>query len=100
MRLAHDISFGFVFAFVGLIHAPVRAADAAIVVALQSGRKFAGEIDPASNADELVLKTATADITVRRPIQWERIVEATVDGKRVDIAKLRHETEEKRGTGN
>jgi len=89
MRRMCNVSFGFVFAVLGLIHAPAGAADPAIVVALQSGRRFAGEIDPASSAEQLVLKTATGDITVRRPIRWESIVEATVDGKSVEVAKLR-----------
>jgi hypothetical protein len=89
MRLVRNISLGFVLAFIGLMNMPVQAADAAIVVALQSGRKFAGEIDPASSAEQLVLKTTTGGITVQRPIQWKRIVEATVDGKRVEVAGLR-----------
>src|SRR5436853_266108 len=89
MRLVRDISFGIVFAFIGSIYQPVNAADSAIVVALQSGRKFAGEIDPASTAEQLVLKMTTGGITVQRPIRWERIVEATREGKRVEVAVLR-----------
>jgi len=89
MRLVRNKWFGFVFAILGSLHAPAGADDSAIAVTLKSGRSFAGEIDPTSSGEQLVLKAATGDITVRRPIGWERIVEATVDGKRVDVVTLR-----------
>src|SRR4051794_9264277 len=101
MRLVRDVSFGIVFAFIGSIYPPVNAADSAIVVALQSGRKFAGEVDPASNAEQLVLKTTTGGITVQRPIRWERIVEVTMDGKRVEVGTLRQDARGRgQGTGD
>src|SRR3954454_18834662 len=101
MRLGRNISLGFVLAFIGLIHAPAGAAAGPIAATGQSGRLFAGEIDPASNAEQLVLKTTTGGITVQRPIRWERIVEVTMDGKRVEVGTLRQDARGRgQGTGD
>jgi len=89
MRIVRRVVIGFLVAFVGAAAARLQAADSPIVVTVQSGRKFVGEIDPTSNAEQLVLKTSNEGLTLRRAIRWERIVEATADGQRVEVTKLR-----------
>ena len=52
MPLVRNVLVCSVLAFVGALPAPIGAADSAIVVAVQSGRKFAGDMDAASSAEQ------------------------------------------------
>lgn len=65
------------------------AEEATLVVRLTSGRHFTGTLDPASTREELVLRTEASGISMRRPIRWERVVEATLDGEPVEVERLR-----------
>lgn len=56
---------------------------------LTSGRQFAGTIDARSNDQELVLCSSSGGFAIRRPIQWERIVSATLGGELITVAELR-----------
>ena len=68
-----------------------HAAEPEVVLQLASGRQFHGVIDAASTADTLVLRTTTGSVTIRRPIRWERIEQATTSGQVVDLPKLREQ---------
>jgi len=70
--------------------AGARAADE-IQVRLKSGRWFSGYVDARTDHERLWLRTDAAGMEVRRPIAWERIVEATVDGRRLDASELRQQ---------
>jgi hypothetical protein len=76
-----------------------HGAEPAVVVHLASGRQFRGEIDSASTAQMLVLRTTTGNITLRRPIDWQRIVRLEVDGQAVEVAKVRAAASRDRGAG-
>lgn len=66
-----------------------RAAEPALTLRLASGREFSGAIDAESNGETLVLRSTSRGMTVRRPIRWERIAAAALDGKAVTIDELR-----------
>jgi hypothetical protein len=65
-----------------------QGKEAELVVQLASGRQFKGVIDSASTAQQLVLRSNSGGITLRRPIRWDRVQQATIDGKRVEVATL------------
>ncbi len=69
--------------------AGARAAEPQVVVDVASGRQFRGTLDSTSTADQLVLRTEQAGVTLRRSIRWGRVVRATEDGMPVEIAELR-----------
>jgi hypothetical protein len=71
------------------IAAIAHGAELELVVQLASGRQFKGAIDPTSTAEQLVLRTTIDGITLRRPIRWERVARATVDGQPAEVARLR-----------
>jgi hypothetical protein len=66
-----------------------HAAEQEVVLQLASGRQFHGTIDATSTADKLVLRTTDGGLILWRPIRWERIERATINGQPVDVAKLR-----------
>lgn len=68
--------------------AQCQAADAELIVELTSGRQFRGTLDAASTNADLVLRSGAGGMTIRRPIRWERIERATLDGQPVEIAAL------------
>jgi len=72
-----------------LIAAAARADERPLVVALASGRQFRGTLDPKSSGEELVLKSGSESVTIRRPIRWERIVRATLAGVAIEVDELR-----------
>src|SRR5688500_14344434 len=58
----------------------LQAAEPVLALELQSGRRFAGDIDAQSGDQSLVLRVSKGGMTIRRPIRWERIVSATLEG--------------------
>lgn len=66
---------------------PTRAAEA--VVRLASGRQFAGTIDGRAGAERLWLRTTYGGVTIRRPIAWDRVVAASLDGTELSVAAFR-----------
>jgi hypothetical protein len=81
------------------IAALVDAAQPPLVVNLASGRQFRGELDEASTAEQLVLRTTVGGLTLRREILWQRIERAELDGQSVEVAKLRSDAARTRGSG-
>ncbi len=65
------------------------AQDASLVVQVQSGRQFRGVIDAGSTDQQLVIRSLSGGVTLRRPIRWERIAAATLDGQPVTPAELK-----------
>jgi hypothetical protein len=69
---------------------PQGAAAAKVVtVEATSGRTFTGQVDAQTNAARLVLRTSRGGAHLLRPIEWSRIVKATLDGQQVEPARLR-----------
>jgi hypothetical protein len=74
----------------GLETSTVCAAEPQVIVNVTSGRQFAGVVDEASDAQQLVLRSDHGSIKLWRPIRWERVVSATVDGKPLDVSSLKN----------
>src|SRR5262245_20127126 len=66
-----------------------RGAEGELIVRVAWGRQFHGTIGSGSTAEQLVLRTNSDGITLSRPIRWDVIREAKVDGQEVEAAKLR-----------
>jgi hypothetical protein len=76
----------------GILLLSVRSAPASepeLILRLASGRQFTGTIDPKSNDTGIVLRSTRGGMTVRRPVAWDRIVAATVDGRAATVEELR-----------
>jgi hypothetical protein len=80
-----------------LIGADASAAEPTVVVEVTSGRQFQGVLDGSSTVERLVLQTTANGITLRRPISWNRIVSASVDGRLATVAEL--QAAAKKGSG-
>ena len=68
--------------------ASVVAGQEPVSVSLASGREFSGLVDQHTTADQFWLKSSQAGAAVVRPIAWERIDEARIDERVVDIAEF------------
>jgi hypothetical protein len=66
-----------------------RAAEPVLTLRLASGREFTGVIDAESAGETLVLRSSSRGMTIRRPIRWERIAAAAIDGKPATNDELR-----------
>lgn len=65
---------------------PKPAQEVTLVVA--SGRRFHGQVDPQSGPQALVLRSEALGVTLWRPIAWERIVAAEVQGQPISLVEL------------
>ena len=74
-----------------------QGAEPELAVRLASGRQFQGAIDPTSTTEQLVLRTVSGGITLRRPIRWESVQQAMVDGNKVEVASLRASAAKNKG---
>lgn len=59
-----------------------------VTVTLRSGRQMTGVVDPRSDAKQLWLKYGTAAVTVLRPIAWQSVESAEVDGREIELSEL------------
>jgi len=67
-----------------------QAAEPALTLRLASGREFAGAIDSQTSDQALVLRSHSGSgMTIRRPIQWDRIIGATQGGQTLTVEELR-----------
>jgi hypothetical protein len=73
-------------------HASAKAAQL-LTVQLTSGRIFTGLVDPRTNDERLVLRFERDGATLRRPIQWDRIVRALAGEQEIELARLREVAE-------
>jgi hypothetical protein len=84
----------------GGLLAQTTATRELVAVKLASGREFSGTIDASSTAEQLVLRSDTGGITLRRPVRWERLAAAAIDGKPVEIGDVKRLAEARgRGSG-
>src|SRR5262245_17605366 len=68
--------------------APVASAKL-LTVELASGRQFTGFVDVTTNQERLVLRFARDGATLKRPIEWSRVVRAAVDGTAIEPERVR-----------
>ncbi|PQO26547.1 hypothetical protein [Blastopirellula marina] len=68
-----------------------RAGAAEIAVSLESGRTLTGTVSAKTDDAQLWLASGSGGLKVLRPIDWDRIVSAEVDGEAVTIEQLRAE---------
>jgi hypothetical protein len=81
------ISLG--FALVTLLAGPpARSADS-VAVEVRSGRTFAGDLDPQSDAQHLWLRTERGSAAVLRPIDWDWVVRVSIAGQELSGEDLR-----------
>ncbi len=64
-------------------------ADESISVRLASGRIFTAKIDPCSDATQLWLRWQHGSAVVRRPIQWDRVVQVQVADEAISGEQFR-----------
>lgn len=64
-------------------------AGDAITVWLTSGRTFTASVDAKSNDQQLVLRFGEGDVTIRRPIDWQRITKAEQNEQPLAIDDLK-----------
>lgn len=65
------------------------ASAAEIAVSLESGRTLTGTVSAKTDDDQLWLAAGSGGLKMLRPIDWDRIVSAKVDGEPVTIEQLR-----------
>jgi hypothetical protein len=65
--------------------------DPPVMVELTSGRQFTGQLHPRSDADKLWLRFGHDSAYILRPIDWDRITQVTIAGKRVSLPQFRRE---------
>jgi hypothetical protein len=87
MQAARTLSVVFIVVCGSAISA--AADDRLVELSVAGGRQYHGVIDPSSNQDKLVLRTGRNGITLLRPIAWDRIVAAKLDGDSIDPPKLK-----------
>jgi len=68
--------------------APLRAEDSRLTVKLASGREFTAHVDRRTD-DLLWLRFSSGNARVLRPIAWDRVVAAELEGQDVPLAELR-----------
>jgi hypothetical protein len=66
----------------------LQAAEPPLTVKLASGRKFTANVDQ-KTGDQLWLRFSTGRASLLRPIAWERITSASLEGKEIKLDELR-----------
>jgi len=67
---------------------PLSADDRPLTVRLASGRKFTAQVDSRTD-DMLWLRFSNGGGSLLRPIAWDRVTAAELDGKQVELKLLR-----------
>lgn len=75
---------------------PAAEVSFPVVVHLTSGRTFAGDIGPQTDAAELWLLSRRGSIAVLRPIAWDSVLKASVVGQNFSGEELRGTVEKLR----
>ncbi len=73
---------------VGLAQEPPQVQQP-LTVELASGRNFTGLVDARSSDERLVLRFTRGGATLRRAIEWDRVVGASVAGQQIEPAKVK-----------
>ena len=63
-------------------------------VVMDNGRRAAGVIDSGTNESVVQLRSTTPNIVLRVKINWNRIVEAKLDGRTLPVAELKRRAAE------
>lgn len=63
-------------------------AGPSVVLHLQSGRTFAGQVDPQTDEREFILRSGAGAGWIFRPIQWDRLVRAEIVGESISGPEL------------
>jgi hypothetical protein len=71
-----------------LLPVGVHAAEATVAVQLTSGRSFTGTLDSRTDDQRLWLRWRIGDVELQRPIGWERIEKAELNGDAIELAEL------------
>lgn len=74
--------------FLNIPHVSVVNAENVLSVDLQSGRTFSGQVDIRTNPDRLWLRYGSSSTHIIRPIKWDRIVRARLDGNELELGEL------------
>ena len=72
-----------------LCSASVASAAEMVSVKLQSGRRFTAEISPRTDAHRLWLRFRAEGVSLLRPIDWDRVVEARYKDQTLSADELR-----------
>ncbi|TWT30119.1 hypothetical protein [Blastopirellula retiformator] len=72
-----------------LLTAATCAAE--VSVTLQSGRTVTGAVSVKTDGERLWVNSGNGGIKVVRPIDWDRIVSATIDGQKISVDQLRQQ---------
>ena len=75
--------------FVGLSNSSVASAAEMVTVKLQSGRRFTAEVSPRTDAQRLWLHFRAEGVSLWRPIDWDRVVEARHEDQILSADELR-----------
>jgi hypothetical protein len=67
------------------------ADDGMVKVKLTSGREFRGVVDARTDADQLWLRAQVGEVQLQRPIAWDRITTAELDGEAIELAELKEQ---------
>src|SRR5687768_7304614 len=65
------------------------ADDAIVEVQLVSGREFRGILDARTNEEQLWLRSHVGEVQLQRPIVWNRIATAELNGESTEIEDLK-----------
>jgi hypothetical protein len=95
IQTAQVAAIGLALAWSWLLTPAAFGDDPEIVVRLASGREVRGHMDTASSTQHLVMENTRGGITLRRPIEWQRIDRVTADGQPITVMQL-HEMASKR----
>jgi hypothetical protein len=75
---------------VGWAEEPPQAAQAkSLSVDLASGRSFTGAVDTTTSDERLVLRFMRGEASLKRPIEWSRVVRASIDGVAIEPDRVR-----------
>jgi hypothetical protein len=75
-------------AFSSGLCARAKSEDQELTVKLVSGREFSAQVD-SRTGERLWLRFSSSVGSVLRPIAWERVASAQVNGKNIELAELR-----------
>ena len=78
--------------FVGLSHSSVASAAEMVTVKLQSGRQFTADVSKRTDAQRLWLHFRAEGVSLWRPIDWDRVVEARYKDQILSADELRELT--------
>jgi len=92
--MARSLSLFLGLLVVGPAIPTATAADALVHVELSSGREFTGILDARTNDQQLWLRWRVGEVELQRPIAWDRITAAQLQGEAIDVVDLKKRAED------